>query len=102
MARSMTRFPLMCVTCLVWGVSSVVAAPDTSGTYKGYACTKNCSGHKAGYVWAQKKGVTRRDQCTGRSRSFVEGCYAWVMEQKTERDFFPDTPLSTKDGHAAP
>jgi len=50
----------------------------SAGTFKGYQCTQDCSGHKAGYAWAERKGVTKREQCTGKSQSFVEGCLAWV------------------------
>ena len=60
----------------------IAAAQEAPGSYKGYPCTKDCSGHKAGYAWAEKKGVTSRDQCGGKSRSFVEGCYSWVDEQE--------------------
>ena len=24
--------------------------------YKGYPCTKDCSGHRAGYEWSKRKG----------------------------------------------
>lgn len=47
-------------------------------SFKGYPCTKDCSGHKAGYAWAQRKGITDASQCTGKSRSFIEGCMAYV------------------------
>jgi hypothetical protein len=44
-------------------------------TYKGYPCTKDCSGHMAGDAWAEKKGITSANQCPpGWSNSFWEGC----------------------------
>ena len=46
--------------------------------FKGYDCKSTCSGHEAGYAWAKRKGVTSKSQCTGKSQSFVEGCWAWV------------------------
>lgn len=47
-------------------------------TFKGYRCTKDCSGHIAGYRWAHKHGVTSRSQCGGNSQSFIEGCWAYA------------------------
>lgn len=52
----------------------------TSPTFMGYACTRDCSGHRAGYEWAEKHAIVDLGDCTGRSRSFVEGCQAWVRE----------------------
>lgn len=53
---------------------------SVADTFKGYQCTQDCSGHKAGYEWAKKKGITDKINCTGKSKSFVEGCYAYVEE----------------------
>lgn len=52
-------------------------AQRTGLWFKGYRCTKDCSGHKAGYNWAKQKGVTATNQCKlGNSNSFWEGCRA--------------------------
>ncbi len=53
------------------------------GSFHGQACTRDCSGHKAGYEWAEKKNVTQPEQCGGKSRSFAEGCRSWVKEHQT-------------------
>lgn len=50
----------------------------TANTFKGYRCSQDCAGHRAGYEWAQRKGITSKAQCTGKSQSFIEGCWAWV------------------------
>jgi hypothetical protein len=42
--------------------------------YKGYPCTKDCSGHMAGYAWAERNGIDDEDYCGGSSNSFWEGC----------------------------
>jgi hypothetical protein len=43
--------------------------------YRGYPCTKDCSGHQAGDAWAQAWGITDPNQCPyGNSNSFWEGC----------------------------
>lgn len=50
-------------------------------TFKGYSCTGDCSGHKAGYDWAAKKGIHNSGDCGGKSRSFIEGCKAYAADQ---------------------
>lgn len=38
-------------------------------------CTDDCSGHRAGYLWALDHADAIDDSyCVGPSRSFVEGC----------------------------
>jgi len=39
--------------------------------FKGSACTKDCSGHEAGYNWSKRN--PDRD-CASRSPSFTKGC----------------------------
>jgi len=52
-----------------------VEAIDEAGLYyKGYPCTQDCSGHMAGYAWAERKGINDEDYCGGTSNSFWEGC----------------------------
>lgn len=63
------------IAALILVLASTLAVADT---FKGYQCTQDCSGHKAGYAWAQRKGVTDPAQCTGKSQSFVEGCRAYA------------------------
>lgn len=63
------------IAALILALSSPLAWSDT---FKGYQCTKDCSGDKARHVWAERKGVTKPEQCTGKSHTFVEGCLAWV------------------------
>jgi hypothetical protein len=42
--------------------------------FQGRLCTKNCSGHKAGWKWAKTRGVNSTTGCTSRSPSFTGGC----------------------------
>lgn len=73
-----------------------VAIPPTahgSGSlqYKGYACVVDCSGHEAGYEWAEENGIDDPDDCDGNSESFIEGCRSYAetqqpTEQTRERD----------------
>jgi hypothetical protein len=41
-------------------------------------CTGDCSGHTAGFKWAEQKGIDDIDDCGGNSNSFIEGCEAYV------------------------
>lgn len=51
-----------------------------AGSYAGYGCTVDCSGHEAGYNWAAENGITDPDSCGGNSWSFIEGCRAYAEE----------------------
>lgn len=48
--------------------------------FHGYECTDDCSGHEAGYNWAEEKDIDDIDNCGGNSQSFIEGCQAYVDE----------------------
>jgi hypothetical protein len=50
----------------------------------GYACTVNCSGHDAGYQWAEDHDIDDEDDCGGNSESFIEGCKAYVQENAAD------------------
>ena len=66
------------------------SAPDTSSererkqeTFDGDPCTSDCSGHEAGYNWAESHGIDDDDDCDAagehsNSPSFAEGCKAYV------------------------
>lgn len=51
---------------------------SSKGTFYGYECTQDCSGHQAGYKWAEEKGITNPNNCGGNSQSFIEGCCAYA------------------------
>lgn len=44
------------------------------------ACTEDCSGHEAGYAWAEEQDISDAGDCGGTSQSFVEGCEAYVED----------------------
>lgn len=56
------------------------AAASVAQDFHGYDCTDDCSGHEAGYEWAEEKGIDDADDCGGNSQSFIEGCIAWAEE----------------------
>ena len=49
-------------------------------TFNGYGCTEDCSGHEAGYEWAEENDIDDEYDCDGNSDSFNEGCTAYVEE----------------------
>jgi hypothetical protein len=50
-------------------------------TFHGSTCTSDCSGHEAGYEWAEEHGIDDPDDCDGNSASFVGGCRSYAEEQ---------------------
>lgn len=84
-------------TCVI--VSHYPPAPLAAPlrpTYRGYACTVDCSGHEAGYTWAESRGVEHPDDCGGRSQSFIEGCQAYAEELNAQR--IDDGECDDEDG----
>lgn len=59
-------------------------------TFGGYACTDDCSGHKAGYEWAERNDITDEYDCVSNSVSFDEGCAAYIDDPYRDADFDDD------------
>lgn len=55
-------------------------------TFDGNPCTVGCSGHKAGYDWAEENDITDPDDCGGNSDSFIEGCESYAENYLEEND----------------
>ena len=66
---------------LVLIVSSANVSADTFG---GNECTDDCSGHQAGYDWAEQNEVDDEDACDTPSQSFNEGCQSYVDDASDE------------------
>lgn len=62
----------------------------------GKPCTEDCSGHEAGYQWAEEKGIGHHDDCGGNSQSFIEGCEAYAED--VQRDRISDGQCEDLDG----
>lgn len=74
------------------------SAPDASSereqkkeTFDGDPCTSDCSGHEAGYNWAESHGIDDEDDCDtagehSNSPSFAEGCKAYVRGDNPDGD----------------
>lgn len=54
--------------------------------FMGNPCTEDCSGHEAGYSWAEEKGIDDPDDCGGNSQSFIEGCQSYAEENASADD----------------
>lgn len=63
---------------------SRISQPRLGRSFRGYQCTVDCSGHEAGYVWAERRGIEHPDDCGGNSQSFIEGCMAYAEEVQLE------------------
>jgi hypothetical protein len=48
--------------------------------FLGVVCTKDCSGHKAGYAWAEANSDEDTDACENPTKSFQEGCEIYFKE----------------------
>jgi hypothetical protein len=66
-------------------------------TYAGFNCTVDCSGHQAGYRWAEQHSIDDEDYCPdGDSESFYEGCIAYVrgMADQADNGIGMGTPIN--------
>ncbi len=60
---------------------TAVAQPAMAATFGGYQCTEDCSGHAAGYKWAEEHNIREESYCPeGDSQSFHEGCIVYTNE----------------------
>ncbi len=53
---------------------------DDVNYFNGYECTDDCSGHEAGYEWAEDNNIEDEGDCGGNSGSFIEGCNSYVED----------------------
>ena len=80
------------LTIAALSVSTAMTAVVFAREFGGYECTDDCSGHKAGYEWAESKGITLESQCDAilrrnpRRTSFYEGCLAYVEDPERGAD----------------
>ena len=72
--------PLLFLACAVHPAQAQ-SYSSTQANFHGYDCPENCSAHEAGYAWAADKNIAFADECSEGSKSFMEGCFAWVEER---------------------
>lgn len=54
--------------------------------FGGNECTEDCTGHAAGFRWAEENSVSDPSDCNGNSNSFDEGCQTFVDEPSRGAD----------------
>jgi hypothetical protein len=66
-------------------------AAARADSFDGLQCSGDCSGHEAGYKWAEEHDIDDEDDCeaagdNSNSPSFAEGCKAYVDGGSVEDD----------------
>ena len=72
-------------------VATSDSEPADTDSFAGYECTIDCSGHEAGYRWAEENDIDDEDVCDtaaehSNSPSFGEGCKAYVNGESPDDD----------------
>lgn len=62
-----------------------------------YDCTDDCSGHEAGFAWAQEHDITDESDCGGKSMSFIEGCEAFARERQEQAEQMAEEDAESAD-----
>lgn len=52
----------------------------SAASFDGYPCLTDCSGHQAGYDWAEQNDIDDESSCSTPSSSFNQGCESYVEE----------------------
>ena len=68
------------VVLALWLLVTVTDA--NASEFGGYECTDDCSGHAAGYRWAEAHHITNERNCplNGNATSFYEGCLVFTED----------------------
>ena len=79
MTRTITALQIMTVA---FGLVICVPERSSASEFGGYECTDDCSGHAAGYRWAEAHNITNESNCPLNSnrQSFYEGCLVYVED----------------------
>jgi hypothetical protein len=72
----------VCKVTAVALVLFVLATNANASELGGYECTDDCSGHAAGYRWAEAHNIADASNCPlrGNATSFYEGCLVYVED----------------------
>lgn len=80
----MTRAMKSIYTAVIFVTTTFLNLAVADEYFKGFQCKMDCSGHKAGYEWAESQGIYSEDTChnidANGSSSFLEGCIAYARE----------------------
>lgn len=64
-------------------VSILSSAMTSAATFDGNQCLGDCSGHQAGYDWAEQNDIEDESSCSTPSTSFNEGCQSYIDENSS-------------------
>src|SRR5260370_1073509 len=86
--EAMMRAYIMIVALAAFAMFALVYMARTQDrTHARFNCTVDCSGHEAGYRWAEQNSIDDEDYCPdGDSESFHEGCIAYVRGEPQAAD----------------
>lgn len=62
----------------------LISSGAAASTFGGNTCLTDCSGHQAGYDWAEENDIDDEYDCSTPSDSFNEGCQSYVEENNGE------------------
>jgi len=87
---------LMALVGISYAIHSSIKKHEATVAYRAMRaelsrCSNNCSGHRAGYAWAQAHDVIAVDDCNGKSIAFINGCMSYVYDQM-EQDYQSGDP----------
>ncbi|MGY0574036.1 hypothetical protein ACTGJ9_025650 [Bradyrhizobium sp. RDM12] len=75
--------PIRSVAIILFAFGVLISSCDAQAReFGGYDCSDDCSGHAAGYRWAEAHNVTSESSCPlrGNGMSFYEGCLVYVED----------------------
>lgn len=79
---------IFAVSALTFGLLIGIIADANAHEFGGHECTDDCSGHAAGYRWADAHNITNESDCplNGNATSFYEGCLVYVEDPSRGAD----------------
>ena len=73
---------------LIWAFA-LMTTTASARELGGHECSDDCSGHAAGYRWAEENNITDETVCPlrgGGAMSFYEGCIVYVEDPSRGAD----------------
>ena len=76
----------MIVALPVFAMFALVYTARTHDRTYGFNCIVDCSGHEAGYRWAEQHNIDEEDYCPDGDAEFYEGCIAYLQGMADQAD----------------
>jgi hypothetical protein len=86
------RLMFFAATVGMVAVCTFNVSESAARTFGDNECTDDCSGHKAGYEWAEARGITDASRCESvltrspNRTSFYEGCVTYTEDPSRGAD----------------